>query len=214
MKYFNLETKSCDFNKEFPNPWSRDVLCAGAQSETSVHVRALIYPRACLHMSQLIRVFSCARHCLWCFIYVTLSCHHNDSWRIRITGVIMIWQVRKVRFRDTEASFPEGRSNNVWHQDSHQSLRAQIKCAFQETGQPKGVDIEAPLEWGCGCSFLLPTKYVHTLQTHSSPTKRLPSSPMYLWLPAWNLLLRCFNALCSKCNYKWMDLTRCIGKQS
>ena len=176
MKYFNLETKS-DFNKEFPNPWSRDVLCAGAQSETSVHVRALIHPRACLHMSQLIRVFSCARHCVWCFIYVTLFCHHNDSWRIRITGVIMIWQVRKVRFRDTEVSFPEGGSRNVWRQDSHQSLQAQIKCAFQERGQPKGVGIEAPLEWGCGGSFLPPTQYVHTLQTARLPPSACHRAP-------------------------------------
>lgn len=38
MKYFNLEANTCDFNKEFLNPWSRDLLCDGAPSESSAHV--------------------------------------------------------------------------------------------------------------------------------------------------------------------------------
>lgn len=40
MKYFNLETKNCDFSKEFPNAWSRDLLCFGGQCENSVHTHA------------------------------------------------------------------------------------------------------------------------------------------------------------------------------
>ena len=40
--------------------------------------------------------------------------------------------------------FPEGGSNNVRNQDSHQSLQPQIKCACQGAGHPGRADTEAP----------------------------------------------------------------------
>ena len=72
----------------------------------------------------------------------TALCHRRNSWRIKITSLMIAEEESEIQ--SCTGEFPEGGSNNVRNQDSHQSLQPQIKCACQGAGHPGRADTEAP----------------------------------------------------------------------
>ena len=68
--------------------------------------------------------------------------HRRNSWRIRITSLMIAEEESETQ--RCRGEFPEGGRNNVWNQDSHQSLQPQIKFGCQGAGHPGRIDIEAP----------------------------------------------------------------------
>ena len=72
----------------------------------------------------------------------TALCHRGNSWRIKITSLMIAEEESEIQ--RCRGEFPEGDSNNMQNQDSHQSLQPQIKCTCQGAGHPGRVDVEAP----------------------------------------------------------------------